>query len=58
MARLMSIQPFHALEYDGRSYDCGDKIGYLRAVAAFSLANEEYGEQAAATLREALADKG
>lgn len=58
MARLMNIQPFHALEYDGRSYDCGDKIGYLRAVAAFSLANEEYGAQAAATLREALADKG
>ena len=35
----------------------GDKIGYLRAVAAFSLANEECEAQAAATLRGALADK-
>jgi UTP--glucose-1-phosphate uridylyltransferase len=55
MARLMRTQPFHALEYDGRSYDCGDKIGYLRAIAAFALANEEFGDAAAATLRAALA---
>lgn len=54
MVRLMQTQSFHALEYDGRSYDCGDKIGYLRANAAFALANEEYGAKAAATLREAL----
>jgi UTP--glucose-1-phosphate uridylyltransferase len=57
MVRLMQTQTFHALEFDGRSYDCGDKIGYLRANAAFALANAEYGEKAAATLREALADK-
>lgn len=58
MARLMGAQPFHALEYDGRSYDCGDKIGYLRAVAAFALANKEHGAAAAATLRAALAEEG
>ncbi len=57
MVRLMQTQSFHALEYDGRSYDCGDKLGYLRANAAFALANAEYGDKAAATLREALADK-
>jgi UTP--glucose-1-phosphate uridylyltransferase len=55
MARLMRTQAFHALEYDGRSYDCGDKIGYLRAVAAFALSNEEYGDAAAATLAAELA---
>jgi UTP--glucose-1-phosphate uridylyltransferase len=58
MARLMATQSFHALEYDGRSYDCGDKIGYLRACAAFALANAEYGDEAAQTLKAALADKG
>ncbi len=56
MARLLQTQSFHALEYDGRSYDCGDKIGYLRAVAAFALANEQFGAQAAATLAAALAE--
>ena len=25
MARLMKVQDFHALEYEGTTYDCGDK---------------------------------
>ncbi|MBI3439423.1 MAG: UTP--glucose-1-phosphate uridylyltransferase GalU [Proteobacteria bacterium] len=57
MARLMETQSFHALEYEGRTYDCGDKLGYLRATAAFALAHEELGAKAAETLRTALADK-
>ena len=58
MVRLMKTQTFHALEYDGRSYDCGSKLGYLQATAAFALAHEELGDGAAKTLRDALADKG
>ena len=54
MARLMAIQPFHALEYDGRSYDCGDKLGYLRATAAFALAHRELGARAREILNAAL----
>jgi UTP--glucose-1-phosphate uridylyltransferase len=57
MARLMKAQSFHALEYEGRTYDCGDKLGYLRATAAFALAHEELGGKAADTLRTALAEK-
>ena len=57
MARLMSVQAFHALEYDGTTYDCGDKIGYLRAFSAFALANAEFGAKAAATLKAALEKK-
>ena len=37
MAKLMRTQPFHALEYEGTTYDCGDKIGLLRANVAFAL---------------------
>jgi UTP--glucose-1-phosphate uridylyltransferase len=55
MARLMQMQTFHALEYEGVTYDCGDKIGYLRANAAFALANKEYGAKAAETLAKLLA---
>lgn len=58
MARLMQSQPFHALEYDGVTYDCGDKIGYLRANAAYALANAEHGAKAAETLRALLAKRG
>ena len=57
MVRLMQRQDFHALEYEGRSYDCGSKIGYLQATAAYALAHPQLGAQAAATLRGALADK-
>ncbi len=58
MVRLMSSQAFHAYEYEGTTYDCGDKIGYLRANAAYALASPEHGAKAAETLRAALADKG
>ena len=37
MARLMADQPFYALEYEGVTYDCGDKIGWLRANVALAL---------------------
>jgi UTP--glucose-1-phosphate uridylyltransferase len=54
MATLMGSQAFHALEYDGRTYDCGDKIGYLRAFAAYALANAELSEAARAACLEEL----
>jgi UTP--glucose-1-phosphate uridylyltransferase len=57
MVRLMANQSFHAVEYDGRSYDCGSKLGYLQATAAFALAHDELGDDAADVLRAALKDK-
>ena len=50
MFRLMESQDFHALEYDGITYDCGDKIGLLRANVALALKHPELG----AAAREAL----
>jgi UTP--glucose-1-phosphate uridylyltransferase len=58
MVRLMQTQAFHALEYDGVTYDCGDKVGYMRATAAYALADGEHGESVAAMLRGLLADRG
>ena len=46
MARLMKVQPFHALEYDGTTYDCGDKIGWLRANVALALKDPTLGPAA------------
>ena len=37
MARLMQGQAFHAYEYDGVTYDCGDVLGLLRANVAYAL---------------------
>lgn len=41
MANLMKRQDFHALEYEGTTYDCGDKIGLLRANIAYALARPD-----------------
>jgi UTP--glucose-1-phosphate uridylyltransferase len=46
MARLMQSQAFHALEYDGSTYDCGDKIGWLRANVALALKHPDLGPAA------------
>ena len=46
MARLMRNQDFHAVEYEGQSYDCGDKLGYLRATLSYALHDRELGAAA------------
>jgi len=50
MAKLMQTQAFYALEYDGVTYDCGDKIGWLRANVAMALKHPHLGEAARAAL--------
>ena len=40
MAELMKTQAFHALEYEGVTYDCGDRMGLLRANVAMAIAAE------------------
>ena len=52
MIRLMATQPFHGLKYNGTTYDCGDKIGFLSANVAFALEHETLG----AEFRTALSD--
>jgi UTP--glucose-1-phosphate uridylyltransferase len=37
MARLIGHVPFHGLRYEGRRFDCGDKVGFLEAQLAFAL---------------------
>ncbi|WP_109259393.1 UTP--glucose-1-phosphate uridylyltransferase GalU [Hyphobacterium indicum] len=54
MARMMETQDFHAVVYDGKSYDCGSKIGYLEATVAHALADAENGAAARALLKAML----
>lgn len=54
MFRLMAIESFHALEYEGTTYDCGDKIGLLRANVAFALQREDLGAAARKAIMELL----
>jgi UTP--glucose-1-phosphate uridylyltransferase len=51
MAKLMQTQAFHAFDYDGQSYDCGDKIGWLKANVALALKRPDLADAARAALR-------
>ncbi len=51
MIRLMDSQTFHALKYDGVTYDCGDKIGLLRANVALALKRPDLGAAARDALK-------
>lgn len=37
----MAGQPFHAVRFDGKIYDCGSKIGFLAANIAYALARDD-----------------
>lgn len=41
MIRLMERQTFTAVEYKGKSFDCGSKAGFLAANIAFALERED-----------------
>jgi UTP--glucose-1-phosphate uridylyltransferase len=43
MAKLIGSMPFHGLRYEGRRFDCGDKVGFLEAQIAFALKREDLG---------------
>jgi UTP--glucose-1-phosphate uridylyltransferase len=54
MHKLMGAQPFYALEYEGVTYDCGDKIGWLRANVAMALQRPDLAAAARAAFTELL----
>ena len=41
MAKLIGRQPFHGFRFEGRRFDCGDKVGFLEANIAFALARDD-----------------
>jgi UTP--glucose-1-phosphate uridylyltransferase len=45
IAALLKDEPVFAYEYDGVRYDCGSKLGYLKATVDFALRHQEVGEE-------------
>ena len=50
MLTLAQTQPFYGLKFEGRSFDCGSKIGFLTANVAYGLDRDDL----AAELRDEL----
>ena len=45
MARLIGQQPFHAVTFQGRRFDCGSKVGFVEATLAIALDREDIGAE-------------
>lgn len=43
MIALMATQEFFGLKYQGETFDCGDKLGFLMANVAYGLTHEDIG---------------
>lgn len=54
IAELLKESPVYAHEFSGQRYDCGNKLGYLKATVAFGLAHGDVGDQFRQHLRDVL----
>lgn len=55
MARMIGTQPFHAVTFDGKRYDCGSKTGFVEATLALALEREDMGAEVRAMAERLLA---
>ena len=55
MAQMIGHQPFHAVTFAGRRFDCGSKIGFLEATLALALEREDMADEARAMVQRLLA---
>jgi UTP--glucose-1-phosphate uridylyltransferase len=54
MLALLKRQPFYALRYDGRAFDCGSKLGFLTANVAYALARPDIAKAFASEIKKLL----
>ncbi len=45
MAQMIGQQPFHAVTFDGKRYDCGSKVGYIEANLAVALERADMADE-------------
>ena len=54
MAKLIGQQPFHAVTFNGRRFDCGSKVGFVEATLALALEREDMGAEVRAMVKRLL----
>jgi UTP--glucose-1-phosphate uridylyltransferase len=55
MARMIGQQPFHAVTFAGRRFDCGSKTGFVEATLALALEREDMRDEVRAIAQRLLA---
>lgn len=58
MARLIGTQPFHAVTFAGRRFDCGSKVGFVEATLALALEREDIAIEVREAASRLLAQSG
>ena len=56
MAKLIGKQPFYGMRFDGKSYDCGSRTGFIEANIVYSLNDPEIGSQIKDMLKTIVTD--
>jgi UTP--glucose-1-phosphate uridylyltransferase len=54
MARMIGQQPFHAVTFAGKRYDCGSKTGFVEATLAIALEREDMADEVRAIAKRLL----
>ncbi len=57
MIALAKTQPFYGLKFEGQSYDCGSKIGFLTANIAYALARPDIAPELRREAKRLLGDE-
>jgi UTP--glucose-1-phosphate uridylyltransferase len=56
MAQIIGTQPFHAVTFAGKRYDCGSKVGFVEATLALALERPDMADEVRAMARRLLAE--
>ncbi|MBN9142817.1 MULTISPECIES: UTP--glucose-1-phosphate uridylyltransferase GalU [unclassified Novosphingobium] len=56
MAQMIGHQPFHAVTFEGKRYDCGSKVGFVEATLALALQREDMGAEVREMARRLLGE--
>lgn len=54
MARMIGNQPFHAVTFAGKRYDCGSKVGFVEATLELALSRPDMADEVRAMARRVL----
>ena len=53
--KMIATQPVFAYEFEGARYDCGDKLGYIKANIEYALKNKIFGDDLKTYLKSRIA---
>ena len=56
MARMIGTQPFHAVTFEGRRFDCGSKAGFVEATLTMALERPDMADDVRGMMRRLMAE--